>query len=474
MADDDIRKSGKYTGLIKNTLILGLGLIGSKLVQFILLPYFTNVLTTSEYGTIDLVVTFVGLMVPLLTLELSDSVLRFGLSNDINKKSLVNNACVILLISVVITVLLSPLIRFYESIAEYKLYVIGLIISQAIRVNFALFVKANNKVFVYSLDSIMTAAIIALFDILLISKCNMSVYGYFIAEIVGNCCSVLFLLSVGRISKYISFSEGIDLDLLKQMLKYSVPLMFNALSWWITSFSDRMILDLFFSTNEVGIYAVAAKIPAIVTTLLSVFTQAWIISAVKEYENTKDIKFFENIYVMYSSLLFIFVSAVILIVKPIMKFYVGEDFFDAWYYVQILLLGAVFLGISNYYGAIYASAKANVLEIKSTIVCAISNIILNFVLIPNRGILGAVIATACSYVVVVIVRIVDTKKLLQIKNPSKEIIITGILLILEIMFIMSEKYLQAVICFILVLSLSLKILKRHGVLHKIKGFIIQR
>ena len=58
----------KYGGLVKNMLIFGVGLIGSKFVQFILLPYFTNVLTTAQYGTIDLAVSFVGLMVPLLTL----------------------------------------------------------------------------------------------------------------------------------------------------------------------------------------------------------------------------------------------------------------------------------------------------------------------------------------------------------------------------------------------------------------------
>lgn len=460
--------NNKYSGLVKNTFIFGIGLVGSKFVQFILLPYFTNVLTTAEYGTIDLVVTFVGLMVPLVTLELSDSVLRFGLSNDTNKKALVVNAGLVLAISAILTVMLSPLIVFYESIAEFRWYIVLLIITQAFRTNLALFVKADNRVTAYSVDSILTAAIIASCDIVFISKFNMSIRGYFFAEIIGNCCSTVFLIFIGRIKKYISLRYGIDLTLMKHMIKYSIPLMFNALSWWITTFSDRMILDLYFTTSEVGIYSVAAKIPAIVTTLLSVFTQAWIMSAVKEYENGKDVKFFENVYSIYSAFLFSFVSITIIIIKPVMRLYVGKAFFDAWYYVPLLLSGTVFLGISNYYGAIYASAKANLLEIKSTMICAASNIVLNFLLIPRLNILGAVIATACSYVIVVIVRIIDTRKILIMQNPATEIFLQGFILLCEIYFIMRDAMVLAVMLGLCMIILNLVTLKKHGYIDAIK------
>lgn len=459
--------NGKYSGLIKNTIIFGVGLIGSKFVQFILLPYFTSVLTPEEYGTIDLTVTFVGLMVPLLTLELSDSVLRFGLSKGTNKKSLVTNAGLVLIISALLTLLLSPLLVFYRSIADYRWYVVALIVSQAFRTNSALFVKSSNKVTVYSIDSILTATVIASFDIIFISICKWSIQGYFFAEIIGNCCSIIFLALVGKVGSYIDLKNGIDIRLLKQMLKYSIPLMFNALSWWITSFSDRMILDLFFTASEVGIYSVAAKIPAIVTTLLSVFTQAWIMSAVKEYENDKDMSFFENVYTIYSAFLFLFVSIVIMVVKPIMRIYVGKDFFEAWYFVPLLLASSVFLGISNYYGAIYASAKANMLEIKSTIICAISNIVLNFILIPKMNILGAVIATAFSYVIVVVIRIIDTKKIMTIKNPAVGLTINGIILTGEICFVMLNMLLVAAVFCLLIIGENIIVLKRHGYTDKL-------
>lgn len=422
---------GKYAVLIKNMLIFGLGLLGSKFVQFMLLPYFTNVLSTEEYGTIDLTVTFVGLAVPVVSLELSDAMLRFGLSEDTDKKALFKNGVMVLVGASLLSLLLSPFLVFYKSISPWRWYVLALVVLQCFKTNFALFVKAENKITVYSLDSILTALVTAGGDVVLLSVFKTGISGYFTAEILGNLVSICFLFTAGGLGRYWEWARPVDRKLLGQMLKYSVPLMFNAVSWWITSFSDRVVLDLFFSSGDVGIYSVAAKVPAIITTVLSVFTQAWIISAVKEYEKERNVAFFEKVYHIYSALLFSMVSVVMLLIRPVMKIYVGEAFYGAWYYVPLLLIGTAFLGISNYYGAVYAAAKANLLEIKSTILCAGSNLLLNLLLIPRLDILGAVMATMMSYVIVVIVRIIDTKKIMNLGVGRLELAAGFCLLALE-------------------------------------------
>ena len=146
-----------------------------------------------------------------------------------------------------------------------------------------------------------------------------------------------------------------------------------------------------------------------------------------------------------------------------MRVYVGKEFFEAWYYVPLLLMGTSFLGISNYYGAIYASAKANVLEIKSTLMCAISNIILNLLMIPRLKILGAVIATAASYVIVVIVRIIDTKKLISLKNPAVSLCVMSGFMVSEIFFIMRNNFIGAVLSVLGVVTINICILIKRGV-----------
>ena len=438
----------KYIELFKNMVIFGFGLIGAKLVQFMLLPYFTNVLSAAEYGTIDLTITFVGLFVPIVTIEVSDSVLRFGLSEKTNKVDLFHNMVVILLFGIILTLVLSPLLYFYKTLWPYRCYVVLLIIGQSIRTNFALFVKSDNRVMVYSIDSIITALLIAGFDIIFISILKKGIEGYFLAEIIGDFASCVFLYVAGRLFKYFRIKKAVNKQLFSEMIKYSFPLLFNAISWWITSFSDRAVLNIFFSESEVGIYSVAAKIPAIVTTLLSVFTQAWIMSAVKNFERDKDPKFFERVYMIYTLVLYGSVSFIILIIKPMMKIYVGKEFFESWYYVPILLMGSAYLGVSNYYGAIYAAAKANLLEIKSTIVCALCNLFFNFILIPRWGILGAVLATMMSYLIVDIVRIVDTKKIINIKTWNYDFFISGIILSLLVIGEMRGNTVFAIIMFL--------------------------
>ncbi len=447
---------GRYTTLIKNMLIFGLGLLGSKFVQFMLLPYFTNVLSTAEYGTIDLTVTFVGLAVPVVSLELSDAMLRFGLSEDTDKKSLFKNGVMVLLGASLFVLLLSPLLVFYKSISPWKWYIVILVVLQCFKTNFALFVKAENKVVVYSVDSILTALVTAGADVVLLSVYRRGISGYFTAEILGNLVSVCFLFLAGGLGRYWEWARPVDWKLLTQMLKYSVPLMFNAVSWWITSFSDRVVLDLFFSSTDVGIYSVAAKVPSIITTLLSVFTQAWIISAVKEYEKERNVLFFEKIYHTYSALLFSMVSVVMLLIRPMMKVYVGEAFYGAWYYVPLLLIGTAFLGISNYYGAVYAAAKANLLEIKSTILCAGSNLLLNLLLIPRLDILGAVLATMMSYVIVVIVRIVDTKKIMKLGMGKWDLGVGFCLLSLEAVLVMHDCQISAALTMAMVCGMNFR------------------
>lgn len=442
----------KYYDLLKNIFALGFGLVGAKGVQFLLLPYFTNVLTTGQYGVIDLVVTFVGLMVPIVTLELSDSVLRFGLSEETNKTDLIQCSTIILAFAALLSIILSPLLYFYKSIREYSPYVVLMIVLQSIRVNSSLYVKSQNRVSVYSMDSALTAFVTAILDIYFISILKIGLQGYFLAELIGTCVSITFLFFVGGIYRNFKLNQPLDKVLLKRMLSYSIPLMFNAISWWIASFSDRAMLNLFFSESEVGIYSVAAKIPAIITTLLSVFTQAWIMSAVREYEKERNPIFFERVYKIYSAFLFLSVAALSLVIRPIMKIYVGQDFFKAWYYIPLLLFGTVFLGISNYYGAIYAAAKANLLEIKSTIICAVSNIIMNLIFIPHYSILGAVYATALSYVIVVIVRILDTRKLMHLKIGILDLAMSSALLLALVWFVMQGNVSISVLLFIMLLA----------------------
>lgn len=424
-----ITKRKKYLELIRNSGLFGLGLFGAKLIQLLLLPYFTNKFSNAQYGTIDLSITFVELMRSLLTLNICQAVLRFGMSREIDKKALVKNTSLVLLFSILISFALLPLLTFYQILYPWRFYIVALVIVYAVRDQCSVFMKAEEKIGLYAFDSFFLAAVVGIFDVLLIAGFDLGIEGYFIAEIIGYISSTVFLIVKGKIYCYFDLRSPIDKKLLGEMLKYSVPLMLTAISWWITSVSDRMILGNYSGEGDVGIYAIAAKFPNLITNILSVFSQAWLISAVKEYENDRKSVFFSSVCKIYTNLLFFLIAVGILIIKPVLKVYVGLDFFDAWRYVPYLLIGTVFLSISGSLNSIYMAAKKNSIIIVSVVLCAVSNLILNFILIPRAGIMGAVVATMCSYFIMFLIQFIAVRQIVFIDKKLNYMIAGNVALI---------------------------------------------
>lgn len=457
----------KYYELLKNSLIFGLGLFGAKFIQLFLIPFFTNIFTSSEYGVIDLSITLIELLVPIMTLELSNAILRFGLSQGVDKKSLLKNSLLILSIGIIAIIVLSPALRFYKTLFPWRKYIIVLLIFHCIREQCTIFVKAEEKILIYAFDSFMVAGVVAVFDIIFISNCRWGIGGYFIAEIVGYGVSILFLIIAGKIYTLFDYKSSIDIILLKRMTAYSFPLIFNGISWWITSFSDRAILDFYFSESEVGVYAIASKFPSLMAAVLSVFTQAWIISAIKEYEKQKMSRFFDKVLKLYISVVFTLVSIGIIIIEPILKIYVGRDFYEAWMYVPFLLIGSAFLGVSNYVGSVFSAAKQNVLEMKSAVLCACINIILNLLLIPKYGIMGAVITTMFSYIALAAIRLKNGRNIVYLdKQINKIIVLNTVFLVSESIVIFYSDFFTGCVIAIICLLYNLTSLKQMNVLKR--------
>lgn len=96
----------KFKKLASNTMIFAIGSIGSKFITFLLVPIYTNTLTTAEYGTTEIVVTAINLLIPFLSLSIQDAVLRFGLAPDVEAKKVIKNAVFIVGIGSIISCLL--------------------------------------------------------------------------------------------------------------------------------------------------------------------------------------------------------------------------------------------------------------------------------------------------------------------------------------------------------------------------------
>ena len=205
-------------------------------------------------------------------------------------------------------------------------------------------------------------------------------------------------------------TNEINYSLEREMIDYSKHFVVNSISWWVNNASDKYVILLFYGTGLTGIYSVSYKIPTIIEFVQSVFSQAWQISAIKEYKDKESVGFFSTMYNYYNLILIFVVYGILLFLKLIAHFLFAKDFYIAWKYVPFLLLAILFGALSGFLGTIYAANKDSKMYAKSTTIGAILNIILNFILIPIFGAHGAAIATFISYFVIWILRLSFMKK----------------------------------------------------------------
>ena len=126
----------------------------------------------------------------------------------------------------------------------------------------------------YSVSTIVNATINMMLIYILINVFDLGLSGVIGAVAVANLCASLFLFYKSGLAQYISF-EFISIDLTRQMIAYAWPLIPNNLSSWVMTLSDRLLLSMFLGVEVNAVYAVAKKIPNLLTAVQSTFSLAW-------------------------------------------------------------------------------------------------------------------------------------------------------------------------------------------------------
>lgn len=414
--------SEKNRYLFKNTLIFTLGNFGSKFITFLLVPLYTNTLSTSGYGVLDIINAIIMIGVPIVTLNISESVMRFLLDKNSDKEKILGICYNFSLLAIVFSFLLYPIFNFFQEISPYSLLLCFYILVTSVSGISLCYIRGIEKLLIFSIISIVKTLIIGIASIIFLVVFKLGINGYLLAYIIAETATILTCMFFGIKDYKIKLSKP-DKELIEQMVKFSIFLIPNALMWWIINSMDRFMIVPFFGTEANGIYAVSAKIPTILVTITSIFNQAWMYSAIKEEKN-KDINnssdYTSNVY----SVLFKFITLssmlLIIILKPLLRFYVGKEFFSAWIYTPPLLVGSVFLTLGTFLSNEYTVHKDSKGFLRSASVGAMVNLVLNFMLMPIMGVLGAAIATCISYITVFIYRAYDVRKYKKIQYINNE------------------------------------------------------
>jgi O-antigen/teichoic acid export membrane protein len=406
--------------LVKNTAILAVGKISTQMLSFLLLPLYTFFLSPSDFGRIDLVLSYVSLLSPVLVMQLDRAVFRYLIdvrSNKAEQSRVVSSAAALVLPVAVLSVLMFGGVAYYLQsailLAAAVAAIVMILSNQLFQVSRGL---GNNKLF--SIASIVTGVIMFATTVLLVAVVGVGAIGILIAMILAHVIAVVYMSS--RLGIFGLLKRGsIDRSLQKDMLKYSLPLVPSGVSWWAIGAADRTIISIVLGVAANGIYAIANRYATILSIVYGIFDMSWTESASVYINSSRRHKFFSDVanssLRMFGSLGLLLVSGMGL-VFPLL---VHEEFMDAYKYFPYMVIAALLNSTIGIYSAIYIAKKMTKRVLNTSIAAAAISIVLTVVLIPFIQLYAAILSTIVAYGFMSVFRHIDTKKYVKITYKKR-------------------------------------------------------
>jgi O-antigen/teichoic acid export membrane protein len=418
----------KTTALAKNTLLVGISSLSTQLVMFLMLPLYTASLSTSEYGAVDLIITYGGLLAPLIMLNVQQAIFRHLIDarsdREIQNK-IITNAVEISVVASLAAALVYLIANFIIDIpfaATMVFYFASVIIADLV----LQIARGLGRTKAFAITGIAQGLLTVTLNLIFMSVLKMGANGMLLGMSLGLMIPAIALAIIIGVHHSVNLSAR-NRETKKQLLAFSLPLLPNTLSWWVFNASDRTIISLVLGLAANGIYAVSNKFSNIANSFGSIFYTSWSEHAVLAINDPDRDEFFSNIA---NIMLRAFTTLGILIMcsTPIVfPFLVNETFNEALLYLPILILGTIFSTVVSFYSAIYIAKKLTKQVANTSIIAAVINLVVNLGLIWSIGIWAAAISTAVAYGVMAIYRHYDMKKYMTI-TYEKNLIIKLVLL----------------------------------------------
>ena len=224
------------------------------------------------------------------------------------------------------------------------------------------------------------------------------------------------------------------------MLRYAAPLIPSTMFWWIINTSDFYFVKYISGDTVAGLYSTAYTIPNIIMMLSTLFTEAWQLSAVTEDDQNKKerAKFFSRVFFCFQGLVFSVSAVLILLCKVCIQVLTADSYYGAWEYVPLLVIAMTYSCFAAFMGSIYMVEKRSSQSLYTMLAGAVANLILNALFIPWMGAVGAAVATACSFLLVFLLRVINTKQYIHMSFHGNRMLVNTGFLITEAIIIMAE------------------------------------
>lgn len=451
----------KYEKLLNNSLLFFIGNFGSKFINLIMVPLYTNKLSTSEYGIVDLSIVTVNLLLPIITLEIGQAILRYSIKDTSTKNHakifsvFISFAALISLILIIVF----PILSMFEVMSGFLGYFMVYFIFSIINIFYSQFTRGIGLVKAYAFSGILMTVVTVISNLIFLVVIDFGVEGYFISIIIAQIVTFFYFFATTK-SLSLLRTFAFDFKIFKNMINYSYPLIPNGSMLWLISSATRYFILYYIGTAANGLFAVANKVPQLLGVFTTIFSQAWQLSSFEEFNSETASEFYSKIFSLYSTILFLGSSAILIVLKPAMSILIDESFFEAWTLIPILLYGIIYQSLNGFLGTIYTSIMRTKGVFTSSFIGMIVSIICNIVFIPLWGLQGAGIGTLLAYVIMTGIRYFDTQKYLVLNVNFIKFFMSNIIYIFQILLLFKFDSIFSIIIqvvmFIFILIVNIK------------------
>jgi O-antigen/teichoic acid export membrane protein len=423
----------KNKELVKNTIIIFIGKFCTQFITLLLLPLYTHFLSTEDYGYIDLIQTYLTFFIPLILLKIDAGIFRFLIDarkSEEEKNKIITNGIFIMFVELIIsTILFAVAVKIFS--IKYSILIVMNLISLSVLTFLLQIVRGIGKNKQYSFSSIIAAIVTIVLNLIFLVGFHKNGKYVLIASLISNIICTIYLLIANKILKNVKI-KYIDKKLIKDLLKYSIPMIPNELSWWIVHVSDRTIISYALGVAANGIYSVSCKFSNILSSIFNIFNLSWQESAALHINDTDKDEFFSNVINKVFNLFICFCIGILACLPFVFELLIKDSYREAYKYVPILLLANIFSVLIGLIGSIYVAKKMTKEVAKTTMIAAIINLTIDIALIKVIGIYAAAISTLVSYMLLAIYRYIDVQKYVKVKIPIKNIVVNSIIFILVV------------------------------------------
>lgn len=427
-------KQTRLKRLATNTFVFTIGKFVSKLLVLFMTPLYTACLSPEEYTSASLVTNVANLLIPIFAVGMGEGIFRYAAEKARNKEKIFTTGLILLGIGSLLLCGICPLIRFIPVINTSKMAVlIGVyVLSSNLHTVVSQYLCAVGHTKLFAAQGVLNTALTIGFNILFLPILKTDYTGYVLSVVLADFVTTLFLIfyrkvwrCVVRVSRH-EFSE-----LAGEMLKFSVPMIPATVCWWITNVSDQYLVTYLRSAEENGIYTIAYKIPTLLTYAVGVFDSAWKLSAVQDTDNREELtNYYSDTWQKYLSVFFIGGCLLVTLSKPFSLILLSDSYHyrDAVIYIPVLACATVCYSLDMFLGSVYFAGKKTVWSMISAFLGAGINVVLNLIMIPEYGAMGAAVATLVSYAIILLVRLLTVRSVLKFRLRPLQIIVNTVLL----------------------------------------------